>query len=234
MKRNIINYDIFLKSLKEGLITSHNINLYKHTLTSNLDQLKITYKLDIIDKLEFKLTLSNPTNDIIDITNHTSYVLGYYPSYCWVTLSNGYQNDMRFDNFKFSNNISNIIIKYESKYDDGMYNNTNICPDILYHLTPVDNKKSIFKKGIYPRSNSRLSVHPDRIYLFKDMSSYTNLLSNLKRSDLMNNIIRSYMLVEINCINRPLILHTDPNYRMGYFTYDHISPNDIKIIKDNL
>jgi hypothetical protein len=30
------------------------------------------------------------------------------------------------------------------------------------------------------------------------------------------------------------MLHTDPNFYDGYFTYDNIHPSNIKIIKNNL
>ena len=45
---------------------------------------------------------------------------------------------------------------------------------------------------------------------------------------------KSYILLEIDCSIDSLILHIDPNYRLGYFTYDNINPKNIKILEENL
>ncbi len=228
------NYLQFIEYLKEGLIISHDITRYSTTLTSSLDQLNIKYKISIIDKLEFNLTIYNPNIDIVNVIEHKSFVLGYFPSYYWVVLNNGMKNSFKYDEFNLPSNTSEITIKFESKYDDGLHKNDNLCPDKLYNLTYLDNKDSIFEKGIYPKSNKRLSVHPDRIYLFDNIENYKVLLNNLKMSDRINNINKPYLLLEIDCTERSLIIHTDPNYRLGYFTYDNINPIDIKIIDENI
>jgi len=85
-------------------------------------------------------------------------------------------------------------------------------------------------KRLYPKSKKRISDHPERIYLFDDCDETENLLKVLKLSDLKNNINESYILLEINCTTIKLILHSDPNYKIGYFTYDNINPNNIKIL----
>lgn len=228
----MLNY--LQKLLKEGLILSHDITKYHSNLTTSLDQLNIEYKINLIDRLEFELTIFKPTEDIIEVLNHKAYVLGYFPSYCWVELNNNLKNQFKWDSFKFIGNIKEIKIRYESKYDDGLHKNTNICPDKLYHLSYQENKKSILEKGVYPKSNKRLSSHPDRIYLFLDINEYKPLLKSLKLSDRLKGINKDYLLACINCSEIKLILHTDPNYRLGYFTYDNINPNDISIISENL
>ena len=121
-----------------------------------------------------------------------------------------------------------------AKYEDGLYTNNIICPDKLYYLSYQKHKDSILKKGLYPKSKKRTSDHPERIYLFDDYNESENLLKALKFSDLKNNINESYILLEINCTTTKLILHSDPNYKIGYFTYDNINPINIKILNENL
>ena len=230
----MINYNKYIKMLKEGLILSHDITKYKSIITTKLDQFGVKYDIEVIDKLEFDLTLYNPNKDIIDIINHYSFTIGYYPSYCWITLDSGMKNSFKWSKFKYNSKISILKIKYESKYEDGQYKNSIICPDILYHLTHQDNKMSILKKGIYPKSKNRISDHPRRICLFEEIENYLSILKFLKYSDNIDNIYKDYMLIEINCSKDKLILHTDPTYRLGWFTYDNINPLNIKSIKENL
>lgn len=230
----MITYYKYINMLKEGLITSHDITKYKSIITTKLDQLNVKYDIDIIDRLEFDLILYFPNEDIIDIINHDSLTIGYYPSYCWITLNNGMKNHFKWSKFEYNSKIIELKIKYESKYEEGQYSNTTICPDILYHLTYQDNKINILKKGIYPKSKNRISDHPKRIYLFDTLENYSPILKFLKFSDNMENIDKNYMLIKINSTKDKLILHTDPRYRLGWFTYDNISPLNIEIIKENL
>jgi len=223
-------YENFIEKIKEGLITTHNINIYKSTLTTYLDQIGVKYELEIIDKLDFNLTLHINDFEIVELANHQCYVLGYFPSYYWVILKDNKKNSFK-EIDKLPSNTKEVIIKYESKYDDGLYKNTIICPDILYHLSPQKNKKSILSKGLYPKSKKRLSAHPERLYLFDEVDEYQNLLKKLKNTDLND---KNYLLLKIDCNKDRLILHTDPNYRLGYFTYDNISPDKIEILKENL
>lgn len=75
--------------------------------------------------------------------------------------------------------------------------------------------------------------NPERIYLFYDINKYESLLKTLKISDLKNDNDYNYILLEIN-MNKNMVIHSDPNYTDGFFTYDNISVNDIKILKEYL
>lgn len=230
----MISYHKYIEMLKEGLILSHDITKYKSIIMTKLDQLGVKYDMEVIDRLEFDLTLYDPVEDIIDILNHDSFTIGYYPSYCWITLDNGMKNNFKWSKFKYNKKISILKIKYESKYEEGQYKNTIICPNILYHLTHQDNKINILKKGIYPKSKNRRSDHPERIYLFDEVENYSSILKFLKFSDDIDDIYKDYMLIKIDCSKDKLILHTDPRYRLGWFTYDNINPLNIEIIEENI
>jgi len=225
-----MNYKDFIKQLKEGLITTHDITKYSGIITDYLEKIGIKYSINIIDKFQFELTIFTNNFDLIEVINHTCYTLGYFPSYYWIIIQNDIKNGFK-EIDKLPINTKHVKIKYESKYEDGLYSNNVICPDTLYHLTPQENKESILKKGIYPKSKKRLSNHPERIYLFDDINNYNALLKNLKFTD---NKKTKYILLQINCMQNTLFLHTDPNYRLGYFTYDNINPKNIKIIQENL
>jgi len=234
----ITTYIDFIDVIKEGVIITHNITKYSRILTDYLDKLNIKHKINILDKLKFYLELN--TNDLttLECINHQAYTLGYFPSEYKLTLNSGLSNnfkDIDKDIDKDSlHNIKSIEITYEAKYDDGLYKNDIICPPKLYHLTYDDNYQSICDKGLYPKSKNRLSIHPKRIYLFDDINNSNVLLNNLKISDRLKGIYKTYSLLEIDSSNDKFIIHTDPNYRLGYFTYDNISPILIKRINKNL
>ena len=225
-----MKYLEFIQNLKEGLITTHDINKYSDLVTDYLDKNCISNKLEITDKFQFKLKIETNNFDLVEISNHTCYTLGYYPAYYWIILDNKMRNGFK-EIDKLPSNTKYIIIQYESKYEDGLYTNDLICPDKLYHLSPQKNKKSILTKGIYPKSKRRISNHPERISLFGDIQFFETLLKSLKFTDTEK---QEYLLLEINCINDKLFLHTDPNYRLGYFTYDNINPKNITILKENI
>jgi len=225
-----MKYIEFVQQLKEGLITTHDITKYSHILTDYLYQINVKYSINIVDKFDFSLTIETNNIDLINVMNHLSYTLGYFPAYYWIILENAMKNGFK-EIESLPTNTKSVIIKYESKYDDGLYKNTIICPDKLYHLSYQKNKKSIFDKGIYPKSKRRISVHPERIYLFDNINDYQILLKNLKFSD---NYKEEYLLLEIDSSIDKLILHTDPNYRLGYFTYDNINPKNISILKEKI
>jgi len=226
----IMSYKNFLSLLKEGLIRTHDINRYERVLTDYIDNLNIKYSINIVDKLKFYVVLYTNNLDVIECVNHQSFTLGYFPSEYRITLNSGMVNKFKsLENYKL-NNVSLVEISYEAKYEDGLYTNDIICPDKLYHLTNSNNWNSIQKFGLYPKSKNRISIHPDRIYLFDDIDNADILLKNLKLSDIINGKKCKYDLLEIDLKNHKLILHTDPNYRLGYFTYDNISPKLIRRI----
>jgi len=49
----------------------------------------------------------------------------------------------------------------------------------------------------------------------------------------VKNIDRNYTLYKVK-MNDKMIIHSDPNYSKGFYTYDNISPKNIEIIFDNL
>jgi len=226
-------YNEFVYQLKEGLITTHDITRYNSVIIDYLEDLEIKNKINIVNKFEFKVELETNDFEIIELLNHRCYVLGYFPAKFWIILENGMMNTFKEIN-DIPENTKYVIIRYESKYDDGLYKNTVVCPKTLYHYSYQENKDNIFKIGIYPKSKRRTSNHPERIYLFDDISEKDILLKNLKKSDIINEINKNYILLEIDCSEKDLILHTDPKYISGYFTYDNISPKNIKILKENL
>lgn len=223
----------FIEHIKEGLIKTYNIEKYYNNLDIELSAIGVISKINIISKFIYDLEILNVrelTNEklkyIIDINQN---LLGYYASYIWIKNNFGV-NGFKFNIKYLSNEYLNIKIRFESKYEDGLYKNDLDVPKKSYHLSPTVNRKKILSIGLYPKSGNRKTYHIDRIYLFYNLNDYKKLLKNLK---MMDNENVKYDLYEISLSNENII-HSDPNYINGFYTYDNISPKNIKIIKQDL
>lgn len=158
-------------------------------------------------------------------------VLGYFPSHFRVTLTNGMTNSFAYNKKNIERevhrtNMREIRIRFEAKYDDGVHRNTNPVPDHLFHLTPDDSVEKI---------GNRVSSHPSRIYLFKSLSEVSNLLRTLRFDDVTKGLTRLYSLLKVDLRKRgDVVLHTDPNYLKGFYTYDNVAPHDVEVVETGL
>ena len=235
--KKILNYNDYVQQIKEGLIYTHNIEKYQDSLDIELNSIGVKeYKLNIKSKFVYDLEIFNSNkldNDllkyIIDINQN---LLGYYPSFIWVENNIG-TNGFVFDEKYLSNKYLSIKIRFEAKYEDGLYKNDLDVPDFAYHLSPENKKEKILKDGLCPKSYNRKTKHPDRLYLFYDSNDYEELLKNLKLNDKIKNLNRNYILYKVK-LNDKMIIHSDPNYHKGFYTYDNISPKNVEIFKENL
>ena len=66
-----------------------------------------------------------------------------------------------------------IKLRFEAKFDEEVVENT---PSILYHITPTQNTNKILSIGLVPKSRSKASYHPDRVYLSKDLKDIEHLV----------------------------------------------------------
>lgn len=218
--KEIYNYNDFIESIKEGLIYTNNIEKYKSSIINSLTPLGFIFTINIIDKFKFDISVENIELDInlfISIVNN----YGYYPSSFILYLKNGMYNQYKYklDDLKSKINEFNLtkdylIIRFESKYNDGLYKSDLDVPDYLYHITRDINITNIMKNGLIPKSRSRLSTHPDRIHFCYELN------------DKMSDQDFNYSVIKVNCedLKDKIILHTDPNFIDTCFTYDNIDP----------
>jgi len=234
----IKSYEKFIIEIKEGLIVSHDSKKSAELISFDLSKWRIKNQVGAKSKFEIIIIIKNSNLDIDllkSLIMNYSNLYGYYPSNFKLKFRDNNEENFKWHEIEDKKNLDKIklsdtiFIKFESKYEDGIYTNNVICPDYVYHLTKSKFLPNILKKGLYPKSKNKKSDHPERIYVFVDENNYNNLLTLLKRID--NDL---YALLEIDCREDNLMLHTDPNFYGGYFTYDNIHPSYIKIIKNNL
>ena len=81
----ILNYKDYIQLIKEGLISTHNIEKYSGNLEIELNSVGVKYKLNIISKLVYELEIldSNKlSDDVLEyVVNINQNLLGYYPAY---------------------------------------------------------------------------------------------------------------------------------------------------------
>lgn len=122
-----------------------------------------------------------------------------------------------------TDNAQQVWIEIEAKYDDS----TGDASSFFYHLTSKNALGKIKKQGLVPRSKSKKSHHPDRIYIVDDLKSLRQLLiqfSEIEGKELFDYVV---LKIDYNLTSKPKI-YNDPNFlSLGYYVVDNIPPTAI-------
>jgi hypothetical protein len=177
------------------------------------------------------LTFDTLTKEYLDKVNKVMDKFGWYPSY--IDNKNGGKYSTNIDNFIGKHEI---VIEYEAKYDT----QAKLDSKYLYHLTPDILYPKIKISGLTPKSQSKLSNHPERIYLLNptdddDMEEIAITLWNSISNNKLKDSIGDYYLLRIDTSKLPNHkFFEDPNFWMGngaVWTYQNVSPSIISIDK---
>ena len=159
---------------------------------------------------------------------------GWFPSemkvFNWSGMVKISQYD-REDLIENSQYYNSVEIKYEPKYDTEL-----IVPDTLYHLSIQEFEQDVIKKGLIPKSKSKLSKHLDRIYLCTSINDCRNLINRMKlyyserlSKNNRDKINSKWILYKIDSTNLNIKLYKDPN-SSGYYCIDNIPADRLSII----
>ena len=240
----IITYTEYCSKLNEGLIKTYNINNFKNYLEKYLENIfpQEYYNIEII-KDDYKLIfdLSNKTfinnkekkiffNGILS----SGYYMGYFPSYIWIKLKNNFEYHNKFtEEFYYSlldKDILELKLRFESKFDD----NENYTGD-LYHVVNILSIGKILQKGLVPKTLSKKSNHPPRIYFYNNISDTINLIPQLISTKIINtvkfdehNSLNDFVILKYK--SNDIKLYSDPN-STGYYIYDNVYKDDLTIEK---
>ena len=154
-----------------------------------------------------------------------------------------YLNDSKFNKLlkKYNVFISNIRNGDHRNYiyveendmaeiSDIIYNDNN---GILYHITTKENADKILKYGLEPRSESKKTWHPERIYFVNSMSKNNNdihIMKNMLLNYWDNNKV-SILKIDLNKLkDKKIKFFKDPTTLDidAYFTQEPIPPYCIK------
>jgi hypothetical protein len=204
-------------NLKEGLIKTVNIG-------KTLDVLEKKYSSKFIftrSRNSFSIKTFHTNNITLDSFIKDANTLGWFPSFM---ETEDYTGKWGKEYFK----EGEIKLRFEAKFDEEVVENV---PSTLYHITPTANADKILKIGLVPKSRSKASYHPDRVFLSKSLED----MEELGRMFYQKTGIRNWTILRINTELIPgdyLKLYTDPNYKPGYYTLNNINPQAIERVKD--
>lgn len=235
----IIKFNEYIERLNEGLIKTTDINITVNNSHIVLSKLRISYNVNIIgNKIELKINdfyLINSIREVLDsIDSYFININGWFPSSMF--LVNLHTNSRLFTYnkeyiIKRQDYLKDVIIYFESKFDI----ETDV-PEKLYHLSIQNFEKGISKYGLVTKDKSKLSEHPDRIYVCKTIDDCKSLInqmkfhySNLKIENPKNNINDKWIIYEIDASNIKK-MYKDPNFNNGYYILNSIDPKYIKIV----
>jgi hypothetical protein len=208
-------YDL---NLKEGLIKTTNIGKTLNILEKKYSSKFIFTKSKNSFYIKtFNTDINTLLNGIIKDANN----LGWFPSFMETEEYTGKWNEKYFKK-------GEIKLRFEAKFDEEIVEK---IPQVLYHITPTQNVDKILSIGLVPKSRSKASYHPDRVYLSKDLED----IENLGEMFYQKTGIKDWTILKIDTNMVPgsyLKLYTDPNYKQGYYTLNNIPPQAIEKIKD--
>ena len=200
-------YEQFEKNfIKEGLITSQPLDKTVRILKN-----RFNVKVEVMDDNEIVLSeLEQPLDFYLPIINN----LGYFIS---LKSSNG-----KWYNYTDEVNGKIDSINIEAKYDEVIED----IPRYIYHTTLTKNDDKIQRIGLLPRTHSKLSTHPDRIYFTKDLDVAHKFGSYLQDFDDMG--YGEYTIWKIDTKDLNLKLYSDVNFRgHGFYTLHNIPASNL-------
>lgn len=204
-------------NLEEGLTKTTNIGKTINILRSSFD-FGFEYQRD---GNTFEVTFHQISKDTLD--RFLKYVnnLGWFPSYLTTPVYRG----------KWGQNVYDVDIskiRFEAKFDEEVVEN---IPQLIYHITPTQNVNKILSIGLVPKSRSKASYHPDRVYVGKSIEGIQKLAPQMYQRT--GN--RDFTILQIDTDMIPgdyLKLYTDPNYSTeAFYTLNNIPPYAIQKIK---
>jgi hypothetical protein len=241
---NLIKY--WSEFILNETLKTHDIDLTVKKVESELSLLLYNFSIKkndnntisiILHKYRFNkgLSLLIDNLDSLMIERH-----GWFPSKMIITNFSDMKNEYSYDesillgdDYKY---FEEVEIIYESKYDlEVELKNT------LHHLSIQEYENDVIKKGLIPKSKSKLSKHLDRIYVCDDIDSCKNLISRMKlhyfdkkNLNKLNKTNTKWVIYKIDTTNLDIKLYKDPSYNNGYYIVDNIPPSNISIVdKEN-
>jgi hypothetical protein len=218
-KDNYIYNEILQKSkfgrlpILEGLIFTYPADKSVNILSRRFPELKI--EIDKDGEIYIENQPPQELNKYLPIITN----LGYFISKFTIDGEEWFNKSKETD--------KPVAFYIEAKYDYEVD-----IPKILYHASPIKLKHKILKYGLTPKSGSKLSDHPDRIYLTDDINKAIEFGEYLKSGKDNEWYKNGYCIYSVNG-HGVSKLYSDVNLREGgFYTMDNIKVDDIKLIKE--
>lgn len=205
--------------LGEGLIVTRDPYMVTNTINKWYSKSVIVknHKTEDGSLGVIELTFKKRDKETVEKFNNLMNNYGYFPS-TW----------FRGDNEETFNDINNIDynqlyqIRYEPKFD------VLYVPQerYLYHVTDHKHLDKIMKIGLTPRTKSKVSYHPERIYLSTDIESLNEIGDMMVYDGHIDDMVT--LRIDTYGIKIPFML--DGQFYGGVYTTYNIPPSHIKVI----
>jgi hypothetical protein len=217
-------YEYMFKNQKNGILPFNEGLIYSQPIDTTIKILKNKFnELDIKKYEDGDISIEGMNDKLkryIPLINN----LGYF-------ISSAFRDDDSINISQLEKEdleevvCSNIFI--EPKYDHQVE-----ISNTLYHASPLKFKDKILKTGLTPKSGSKLSYHPDRIYLSSNMEScvkFGEYLLNSTENKYYKNGYCIY-IIKGKGIDK---LYSDVNMREGgFYTLNNIKKEFISLFKE--
>jgi hypothetical protein len=222
-------------NLKEGLIKTapigQSVSILKKQFPSWIFQYEKGNKDFTIEILKIKDGIQPEYFEkLLPLLNNLGWFISYMEIYGSDTAVKDRYNEKIVKSAFQNEKIHSIYLACEAKFDQKV----NKIPEYLYHVTPLSNWEKIKTIGLVPKSRSKRSFHPERVYLGKNEDTTIRLAPLFYQTTGLN----QWVLLKIDTSLIPgdyFRLYYDPNFKYGYYTLNNIPPQAIeKIEKINL
>ena len=230
----MLSFKNFILNINEGLIKTVDVNNAIEIVNRSLigvDYWHSIEKYENLGKFSIKFEGIIPSNIIeglFGIINNLGYFCSYIELYKGVISKKLTWKDIP-DYISKSKNCNGVKFMFESKFDELLQHK----PNLVYHVCKKVNINKILKIGLSPKSKSKKSYHPERIYVSLHLNTALKMLNNFRFDDIVNGDDFDYDILEIDLSDSyysDIKLFKDPNFVGGYYTYQNFRPKDIKIL----
>lgn len=216
--------------LYEGLIKSYSSSYVIWSIKREVPTCKIDYEFADLCKIT-AIFNSSTDHETIKKLIHKVETCGWYVASAMIAVDRKkVEQENNLDTILQKFKVGQLCITIEAKYGMDVKDKILKKYKILYHITPTASVDKILEIGLAPRSKSKISYHPDRIYL----STSLEALKQLKPKFVKTTRIIDWTALKIdasvfNRIGNGTIV-IDPNFKdEGLFTLSNIPPGYITI-----
>lgn len=113
----------------------------------------------------------------------------------------------------------------EPKYDVEI----DPVPETLFHITEERWVKKILAKGLIPKTYSKMTPHPERVYFAMTLASAESLFPRLSRFSKETRFV--VLKIDTKSIPQYFRVFVDPNFDDGCYSLNTVPPYVVEIIK---
>jgi predicted RNA-binding protein with PUA domain len=178
-------------------IQSELINMLGNSNTDNGDRVKFVNRVFGSDS-SFDIIFDNLDQEILNKINEFMGKKGWFPANIGFS---GMKGRIYSQNFKDYLGDDDVQITYEAHSPDEI----KITQTKAYHVTPDIFFNKINQEGLIPKSESKLSNHPDRVYLYRNQDKHKDIVWTIwnSLSKERQEQIKNYYVLEIDLTQIP-------------------------------